>query len=173
MTLLAGCAKDLSKIPSLEQIQENGEIWALEQLDGYTAENLETVWGAAPWLENAQGGYIWRVPGDWDEVTVFFDEETTEVTYVAYSYIMEVEILEISDNYVVVKPVEGQWEATSADQIVVTLAKAQRYTDASYAVGDKVLVRHNGVIQETYPAQLEGLCQLLPLDAADDWNNKK
>lgn len=171
--LLAGCSKNLDNIPALELIQENGEQWASEQLEGYSAEDLETVWGAAPWVEHTQGGYVWRVPGDWDEVHVFFEGEDMDVTYVTYSHIMKAEILEIGENQVTVKPAEGEWEGNSADQIVVNLARAQRAGKVEYAVGDIVLVRHGGVIQETYPAVFAGLCQMLPIEMADSWNTTK
>ena len=173
LLLLSGCSNNLNSVPSLSEIREHGGDWATEMLAGYTADDLERVWGAAPWTLSGFDGYIWRVPADWDEVTVYFEGENREVSYVGYTYAMEAEILSIDQDHVIVMPAEGEWERNSADQIVVNLVNGQENVLEEFTVGDLVLVYHSGMIMETYPAQFEGLCQLVPVERADNWSFRK
>lgn len=173
LLLLSGCSSKTDSIPSLVQVQQNGGEWAAEALLGYTADELEAVWGEAPWMLSGFDGYIWRVPGDWDEVTVYFAGEKREVTHVGYTHVVKAEILEISQDYVTVRPFDGEWERNSADQIVVNLDEWQEEIPENFAVGDIVLVHHSGTILETYPAQFEGMCQLVPINRADTWSFQK
>lgn len=58
-------------------------------------------------------------------------------------------ILEVNDNSIMVEPIEGAHERKSSDKIVI-----KRINTDNYAVGDKVKITYNGLINESYPAQI-------------------
>lgn len=57
-------------------------------------------------------------------------------------------ILEIHDDYYLVEPVEGSVERNSADQITVPI------TDMNVEMGDILEIVYDGMIAESYPAQI-------------------
>ncbi len=59
-------------------------------------------------------------------------------------------ILEINDNYYLVKPVEGSAELNSADQITVPVTSINPTPE----VGDILEIVYDGEIAESYPAQI-------------------
>ncbi len=59
-------------------------------------------------------------------------------------------ILEINDNYYLVKPVEGSTELNSADQITVPVTSINPTPE----VGDILEIVYDGEIAESYPAQI-------------------
>lgn len=78
----------------------------------------------------------------------------------AYGGLLDAEIfratvLEIHEGYILVKPLEGEWELTSADKIEVSLEQVQ--PRPTLAVGDIVEIHYSGQIQETYPARAAGV----------------
>ena len=67
-------------------------------------------------------------------------------------YRFEATILEVHDAHFLVKPCENTQEAKSADKIVVSTQNAD--PNVQWQVGDPVLITYDGIIMETYPAQL-------------------
>ena len=61
-------------------------------------------------------------------------------------------ILEIHDNYYLVEPVEGSTELNSADQITVPMTS--KNVSSEPEVGDILEIVYDGVIAESYPAQI-------------------
>lgn len=58
-------------------------------------------------------------------------------------------ILEANENSIIIEPMEGSHESKSSDKIIV-----KRINNEEYAVGDKVKITYNGLINESYPAQI-------------------
>ncbi|MCI9430875.1 MAG: hypothetical protein HFF70_00400 [Oscillospiraceae bacterium] len=70
---LCACSSS-GKIPSLEEIVENGEAWSNEQLQqtqGCTLADLEKVWGKADGELPGEFAYFWRVD-DTTSVNVYY-----------------------------------------------------------------------------------------------------
>ena len=61
-------------------------------------------------------------------------------------------ILEIQDGYYLVEPVEGSTELNSADQITVPMVNINPSQEPE--VGDILEIVYDGVIAESYPAQI-------------------
>ena len=61
-------------------------------------------------------------------------------------------ILEIQDGYYLVEPVEGSTELNSADQITVPMVNINPSQEPK--VGDTLEIVYDGVIAESYPAQI-------------------
>ena len=64
----------------------------------------------------------------------------------------EAVILEISDTYLLVEPIEGSSELNSADQITVPMTNMNASPELE--VGDIIEIKYNGEIAESYPAQI-------------------
>ena len=68
-----------------------------------------------------------------------------------------------------VEPVEGSWELASADRIYVGTPdmtdEASQYTLSALRAGDTVRIAYDGMIAETYPAQINGASEILFSDA--------
>ena len=61
-------------------------------------------------------------------------------------------ILEIHDDYFLVEPGEGTEELKFANKFTVPTQNA--YSTVEWQVGDLVMIKYDGVILESYPAQL-------------------
>lgn len=61
-------------------------------------------------------------------------------------------ILEIHDNYYLVEPVEGSTELNSADQITISITSVN--VSSKPNVGELLEIVYDGVIAESYPAQI-------------------
>lgn len=81
------CACSLSnKIPSLEEIVENGAEWGNEQLQqsqGWTLADLEKVWGKADGELSGMYGYFWKV-NDTVSVNVYY-YKNAEIEHISVS----------------------------------------------------------------------------------------
>ncbi len=66
--------------------------------------------------------------------------------------VMEAEIVELDGNYCIIEPVEGSWELSSSDKISIPADEIEGSRDPQ--IGDKVIVKYDGCILESYPAQL-------------------
>ena len=66
--------------------------------------------------------------------------------------VFQAEILEIHDGNYLVKPVEGSWELSSADRIVVPISNAHPSPEPE--IGDVIEIEYSGEILETYPARI-------------------
>lgn len=58
-------------------------------------------------------------------------------------------ILEVNENSIMVKPVEGSYESKSSDKIII-----KKINTVNYEIGDKLKITYNGLIEESYPAQI-------------------
>lgn len=63
-------------------------------------------------------------------------------------------IIEASDNSIVVKPDEGTNERNSSDKITMKITRPTNGTNDFYVVGNKIKITYNGIIMESYPAQI-------------------
>lgn len=68
------------------------------------------------------------------------------------------EVLEVGAGWILVKPLEGEWELKSADKITVALKGIQ--TVQEIAVGDIVEITYSGILQESYPAGAVGVTRI-------------
>ena len=70
-----------------------------------------------------------------------------------------------------VEPVEGSWELASADRIYVDTQNMtdvqSRYTLRALRAGDTVRITYDGMIAETYPAQINGASEIRFTDASN------
>lgn len=64
-------------------------------------------------------------------------------------------ILEIQDGYYLVEPVEGSTELNSSDQITVPVVNINPSQEPE--VGDTLEIVYDGVIAESYPAQISNV----------------
>lgn len=156
--MLTACGKNLDNIPSFSVIEEQGDTWATERLIGYTKDNLREIWGEPDSFLSGLYGEIWSVENDYDLVIAYYDEND-KVTDVKYVSAFKAIILEVKENSLLVEPCEGEWERSSADQIFVGIGHLEMAEEikAEFAVGKTVLVKYNGAIDETYPAQLSAM----------------
>ena len=63
-------------------------------------------------------------------------------------------IIEASDSSIIVKPDEGTNERKSSDKISMKITRPTNGTNDFYVVGNKIKITYNGVIMESYPAQI-------------------
>ncbi len=65
-------------------------------------------------------------------------------------------VLEVDKQYILVKPLEGEQELNSSDRIRVSLRDGDSGVFEEISVGDTVEITYDGVIAESYPAQING-----------------
>lgn len=63
-------------------------------------------------------------------------------------------VLEVHEKTVLVEPLEGEEELRSSDKIYISLRELEKTPEIR--VGDILEIRYDGMIQETYPAQING-----------------
>lgn len=63
-------------------------------------------------------------------------------------------IIGVYDNTILVEPEEGTNERKSSDKISIGITKHTNGINDFYVVGNKVKITYNGVIMESYPAQI-------------------
>ena len=63
-------------------------------------------------------------------------------------------IIEAYDSSILVEPEEGTNERKSSDKISINITRPTTGTNDFYIVGNKVKISYNGVIMESYPAQI-------------------
>ena len=74
------------KIPSLEEIVENGTEWGNEQLQqsqGWTLADLEKVWGKADGELSGMYGCFWKVNDNASVTVLYYDAEIDNIRYIA------------------------------------------------------------------------------------------
>ena len=64
-------------------------------------------------------------------------------------YTLRASIIELNGDYILVEPLADAWELRSADRISFSAPE-----DIGAKVGDTVEIVYNGVVMETYPAQI-------------------
>lgn len=86
---LCACSP-LGKIPSLEEIVENGEAWSneqLQQVQGCTLAGLEKVWGEADGELPGEYAYFWKVD-DTTSVNVYY-HKNAEIEHITITGLEE------------------------------------------------------------------------------------
>lgn len=78
------------------------------------------------------------------------DEPNTVITNPSFN----AEVLEVSEEVILVKPDSDSNEIKSADKISVSLDSISTIPIPTFSVGDRVRVIYNGEIAETYPAKI-------------------
>ena len=64
-------------------------------------------------------------------------------------------VLEVHEQCVLVEPLEGEAERNSCSKIYVSFGKLEKTPEI--AVGDILVITYDGMIQETYPAQINSV----------------
>ncbi len=89
-------------------------------------------------------------------------DETAEIIY------FEATVLETADQMLLVEPMEGTNERKSSDQIWVGMKSIpdEEITEipSDIEVGDTVSIGYDGVIAETYPAQINEAFSVVPIN---------
>lgn len=67
-------------------------------------------------------------------------------------------VLEVDDQCVLVRPLEGEQELLSADKIYISFQKLENAPKME--VGAKVEIFYDGMIMESYPAQITGVTDI-------------
>ena len=63
-------------------------------------------------------------------------------------------IIKASENSILVEPDEGTNERRSSDKISMAIERPTSGVNDFYVVGNKVKITYNGIIMESYPAQI-------------------
>lgn len=63
-------------------------------------------------------------------------------------------IIGVYDSAILVEPDEGTNERKSSDKISMGITRSTNGTNGFYVVGNKVKITYNGMIMESYPAQI-------------------
>jgi hypothetical protein len=69
--------------------------------------------------------------------------------------VFRAKVLEVHNGYLLVEPLEGEWERSSADRIEVTLEKVKDIP--ALQPGDLVEIGYGGTLLEMYPARAVGV----------------
>lgn len=136
--------------PPMKDVIEKVNLGEKNVLDGFTLQDIQSSWGFAK-EQPAENTYKWFVNYSSDSVLVFFDANGS-VKDIQFRYVFKAEILSDDGNSLLVKPCDGEDELNSADQIYVSMTDdAERET---YEVGKIINIEYNGMIAESYPAQI-------------------
>lgn len=73
-------------------------------------------------------------------------------------------VTEIFDKSIMVSVDEGEEELKSSDKIIVSLDVKSKDSKTHFTVGDRVNVFYDGVIAESYPAQINTVYEILLVD---------
>lgn len=79
-------------------------------------------------------------------------KEDNSSTKDEYEFIAE--IIEAKEKNIIVKPDANSKEIKSSDKISIGITRPTNGTNDFYVVGNKVKITYNGIIMETYPAQI-------------------
>ena len=80
------------------------------------------------------------------------DEEYKELEEEQYEFVAT--IIGVYDSAILVEPEEGANERKSSDKISMGITRPTNGTNDFYVVGNKVKITYNGIIMESYPAQI-------------------
>ena len=80
------------------------------------------------------------------------DEDYTKLEEEQYEFVAT--IIEAYQNAIIVKPEEGSNERKSSDKISIGINRPTNGTNDFYVKGNKIKITYNGVIMESYPAQI-------------------
>ncbi len=155
--------KSLDNIPSLSLIRTEGAEWATEKLHGYNEDQLSEVWGKPDGTLSGFWGSVWKAEGN-DEVVVYYGENGT-VEHVNYIHNMKAKIIEANGTTLLLEPFAGEWELSSADRITVGYGSLEldESITAQFTAGATVMVGYDGMIAESYPAQINATYGITPV----------
>ena len=90
---------------------------------------------------------------------IFFIKRTSDFKEPNYKkaeeqYEFVATIIGVYESSILVEPEEGTNERRSSDKISMSITRTTDGTDDFYVVGNKVKITYNGMIMESYPAQI-------------------
>ncbi len=143
---------DTDGIPQLDS------VYATEEVEGSTREQLIAKWGSPDGKLSGFYGDVWQVNGN-DELIAYYGNDDT-VQEIKYIHNMRAEIVEVNSTSLLLKPCAGEAELNSSDLITVGYSGLAESGDISQDIveqfkkGAVVIVGYDGMIAETYPAQI-------------------
>lgn len=87
-----------------------------------------------------------------------YSEQEAAPDYGAQQHSFRAKVLEVREGTILVKPLEGEGELRSADQIYASFSEVE--DPPCIEVGDVVEIIYNGMLQETYPATAVGVTDI-------------
>lgn len=119
----------------------------------YTALTYKIVkWRRLVGIGRYENTSVYGFPNNFKSIDALWEMEgVAEKAYAVNEESFEATILEVSENSVMVEPLEGEWERKSSDKIVFS---TQLLDDIGVEAGDIVEIVYNGTIRESYPAQI-------------------
>ncbi len=155
--------KSLDNIPSLSLIRTNGSEWGTSELKGYNEEQLSEIWGEPDGMLSGFWGSVWKTDGN-DEIVVYYNENST-VEHVNYIHNMKAKIIEVNGTTLLLEPCAGELELRSADRITVSYGSLEldESITAQFTEGAVVMVGYDGMIAESYPAQITARYGITPV----------
>lgn len=150
-------------IPALSELRIEGSEWATEKLQGYNEEQLSKVWGSPDGMLSGFWGSIWNTDGN-DQIVVYYADDGT-VQHVNYIHNMKARIIETNGTTLLLEPVAGEDELSSADRITVgyTSLELDESITEQFIEGTIVMVGYDGHIAESYPAQITATYGITPV----------
>lgn len=142
--LFSGCGE---KVVSLQSVID-GENSFPQEFSGTERKTLQDAWGDTV-LSDASYD-LWEKDGKY--VQAFY--ENGAVTSLNRSCTLRLKVLEINGESALTEPEEGQWERESGDRIYVPLTALHLGVSTPLSVGDVIEIEYNGLLMETYPAQV-------------------
>ncbi len=80
--------------------------------------------------------------------------EDSAAEVIVEASVFRAKVLEVDEGCVLVEPLEGEQERLCSDKIYVSFGKLAQTPEIR--VGDILQIQYDGMIQETYPAQITG-----------------
>ena len=80
------------------------------------------------------------------------DEEYKKIEEEQYEFVAT--IIGVYESSILVEPEEGTNERKSSDKISMSITRPTNWINDFYVVGNKVKITYNGMIMESYPAQI-------------------
>jgi len=157
---LSGCNKKSADIPDLDEISLKSDELLLEELKGIDRKDLNEAWGNPDKFGMGMPFDIWYLEHYFDGEKVLSGDHITVYYYdgkvisASYADVFYATILEVYENHIMIKPVEGEWELNNSDQIIVYTDETPEETKDQFEEGVMVKIGYNGLIMETYPAQI-------------------
>ncbi len=132
-----------SAVPGIDTVIAAEEPWPQEYA-GLDRADLAKKWGAPKTAEESRD--IWEKDGKF----VVVSYENGKVVSVNRSSTLRAKVIELQGGGSLMTPCEGQWELNSANKIFFN----PEWLSEPVEVGDILVMEYNGMIMETYPAQI-------------------
>lgn len=145
--------KSTSNLPQLSAIAEMDEADVNDLLVGYYRTQLPEVWGEPDPERSSGNTWVWVID-DNTMLSVSSNQvgEKAKIVSTSVDSAFEAKVLEIGNGCILVEPIEGCREASSANQIEVPMEHMEPSPEPQ--VGAMIEITHSGDILETYPARL-------------------